>query len=56
MGKFMLFRVDFLLRMEKISVVYSEGRVVVPAQNEANSLYLEVLRCGPQYLDTLRRL
>ena len=30
---------DFCLKMEKISAVYSEGRVVVPAQNEANSLY-----------------
>ncbi len=27
--------------METISAVYSEGRVVVPAQNEANSLYLD---------------
>jgi tRNA-intron endonuclease len=30
---------DFCLKMEKISAVYSEGRVVVPAQNEASSLY-----------------
>lgn len=35
----MLASADFCLKMEKISAVYSEGRVVVPAQNEANSLY-----------------
>jgi tRNA-intron endonuclease len=30
---------DICVRMDPISAVYSEGRVVVPAQNEANSLY-----------------
>lgn len=35
----MLISADICLKMEKISAVYSEGRVVVPAQNEANSLY-----------------
>ena len=39
MGKFMQINADICLKMEKISTVYSEDRIVVPAQNEANSLY-----------------
>ncbi len=30
---------DYVISMETICAVYSNGRVVVPAQNEANSLY-----------------
>ncbi len=47
---------DICLKMEKISAVYSEGRVVVPAQNEANSLYQDGYGSllSDSYLLTLR--
>ncbi len=39
MARFIQNESDHVIDMETICAVYSDGRVVVPAQNEANSLY-----------------